>query len=56
MNTLCRWIGRLADAFFERLEYAEMLDRDRFVEAAANEREAAQRIHRLEQSNAALQI
>lgn len=56
MNGLNRWIERIVDAFFERLEHAEMLDRDRYVEAAANEREAAQRIHRLEQSNAALQI
>jgi hypothetical protein len=56
MNTLGKRVERIVDWFFERLERSEMLERDRYVEAAANERDAAQRIHRLEQPHAALEI
>lgn len=48
MFKVTQFVRRLVDWLTEALERAQVADRDRYVEQSLNEREASQRIHRLE--------
>jgi hypothetical protein len=54
MKRIAELFRLLVDSLTEVLERAEMQDHDAYVAQASNEREASQRIHRLEQACAGL--
>jgi hypothetical protein len=54
MNKVIELFRLLIDSLTEALERAEMQDHDAYVGQATNEREASQRIHRLETAGAGL--